>query len=169
MSLPADVSFAANVIPSKNDAFKAVLSHCDIFELSASNSEIVDLMRCVASNGFQGLTTNDCSEVIDFISDNSEDRQLSMRLLGLSLRKLQYARSEGLDWRPLVKSQLQTLGRKQEVKRLDSKHQDLRILRDAVKKFPESVKDQMVYFCGQTKKSRASLYRILARNKNESI
>ena len=27
--------FAANVIPKKNDAFKAVLSRCDIFELSA--------------------------------------------------------------------------------------------------------------------------------------
>ena len=34
--------FAANVIPSKNDAFKAVLSRCDIFELSATNEEVLD-------------------------------------------------------------------------------------------------------------------------------
>src|SRR5690606_39877475 len=33
------VIFAANVIP-KNDAFKAVLSRCDQFELSASNEEV---------------------------------------------------------------------------------------------------------------------------------
>ncbi len=106
--------FAANVIPSKNDAFKAVLSRCDMFELSATNEEVLELMRCVSANGFHGLTPDDCSMVIDFIAENSEDRQLSMRLLGPSLRKLVYARGEGLDWRPLVKSQLQTLGRKQQ-------------------------------------------------------
>ena len=46
--------FAANVIPKKNDAFKAVLIRCDIFELSATNDEVIDLMRCVASRGFEG-------------------------------------------------------------------------------------------------------------------
>jgi hypothetical protein len=162
------VIFAANVIPAKNDAFRAVLSRCDIFELAASNEEIIDLMRCISVNGFNGLTPADCNEVIDFIADNSDDRQLSMRLLGPSLRKLLYARSESLDWRPLVKSQLQTLGRKvQASKRLDSKSLDLRIIRDALKQFPESVKDQMDYFCSRTKKSRASFYRTLARQKGE--
>ena len=39
--------FAANVIPMKNDAFKAVLSRCDIYELSATNDEVLDLMRSV--------------------------------------------------------------------------------------------------------------------------
>jgi hypothetical protein len=159
--------FSANVIP-KNDAFKAVLSRCDIFELSATNEEVLDLMRCVSAAGFHNISSEDCMMVIDYIADNAEDRQLSMRLLTPSLRKLQYARSEGLDWRPLVKSQLQTLGLKQPAtKRLDSKHQDLRILHEAVKKYPDSVKDQMAYFCGQTKKSRASFYRILARYKDE--
>jgi hypothetical protein len=157
--------FAANVLPMKNDAFKAVLSRCDIFELSATNEEIIDLMRCVSAKGFQNLTPNDCSMVIDYIADNCEDRQISMRLLGPSLRKLSYARSEGLDWRPLIKSQLQTLGRKQQAtKRLDNKSQDLRILRDALKKHPESVRDQLEFFCSKTKKSRASFYRVLARH-----
>ena len=160
--------FAANVIPSKNDAFKAVLSRCDIYELSATNEEVLDLMRCVSANGFHGLTPDDCATVIDFIAENSEDRQLSMRLLGPSLRKLQYARTEGLDWRPLIKSQLQTLGRKQQAtKRLDTKSRDLKLLREALKRYPESVKDQMVFFCHQSGKSRASFYRVLSRVKEE--
>ena len=160
--------FAANVIPSKNDAFKAVLSRCDIFELSATNEEVLDLMRAVSANGFHGLTPDDCSMVIDFIEQNSEDKQLSMRLLGPSLRKLQYARTEGLDWRPLVKSQLQTLGRKvQATKRLDSKSRDMKLLREALKQHPESVKDQMAHFCRATGKSRASFYRIVSRAKDE--
>jgi hypothetical protein len=160
--------FAANVIPSKNDAFKAVLSRCDIYELSATNEEVIDLMRAVSANGFHGLTPDDCTMVIDFIEQNSEDKQLSMRLLGPSLRKLQYARTEGLDWRPLVKSQLQTLGRKQQAtKRLDTKSRDMKLLREALKKHPESVKDQMAFFCHHSGKSRASFYRILSRARDE--
>jgi hypothetical protein len=160
--------FAANVLPMKNDAFKAVLSRCDIYELSATNEEVLELMRSVSVNGFHGLTTDDCSMVIDFIADNSEDRQLSMRLLGPSLRKLAYARTEGLDWQPLIKSQLQTLGRKQQAtKRLDTKSRDVRALREALKQFPESVKDQMAHFCRATGKSRASFYRVLSRVKDE--
>ncbi len=159
--------FSANVIPGKNDAFKAVLSRCDIFELAATNEEVLDLMRCVSAAGFHNISSEDCSMVIDFIADNAEDYQLSMRLLTPSLRKLQYARSEGLDWRPLVKSQLQTLGLKQPAnKRLDSKHQDIRLLKDALNRFSD-VKEQMTYWCGKTQKSRASFYRILARYKNE--
>ena len=159
--------FSANVIPGKNDAFKAVLSRCDIFELSALNEEVLALMRCVSANGFHNISSEDCSMVIDYIADNAEDRQLSMRLLTPSLRKLQYARSEGLDWRPLIKSQLQTLGLKQPAtKRLDSKHQDTRLLKDALNRFPD-VKDQMTYWCKQTGKSRAGFYRILAWYKEE--
>ena len=80
--------FAANVIPKKNDAFGAMLSRCDIYELSATNSEVIDLMRSVSANGFRGITPEECAMVIDFISDNSEDLQLSMRLLGPSLAEV---------------------------------------------------------------------------------
>ena len=67
-------------------------------------------------------TRNRVAPVIDFIGEHADDRQLSMRLLGSSLRKYQYARDEGLDWRPLVKSQLHSLGMKQTAtKRLDTK------------------------------------------------
>ncbi len=92
-----------------------------------------------------------------------------MRLLGPSLRKLLYARSEGLDWRPLVKSQLQTLGRKQQAtKRLDSKARDARVLKQALALHPESIKDQQAHFCTKTNKSRATFYRILSRYRDET-
>ena len=106
--------------------------------------------------------------LIDYISEHADDRQLSMRLLGSSLRKYQYARDEGLDWRPLVKSQVQNLGMKQATaKRLDSKARDLRVLRDALAKFPESVKDQITFWSDKTQKSKASFYRIVARYREE--
>lgn len=161
--------FAANVIPRKNDAFKAVLSRCDQFELSATNEEVVDLMRSVSVNGFNGITADECQNIIDFIADNSEDRQLSMRLLGPSIRKFQYAKSEDLDWRDLIKSQLTSLGRKQEAtKRLDNKVKDLRTLQQVLRLHPESVQSQQADWCKATGKSRASFYRTLSRFRSEA-
>jgi hypothetical protein len=160
--------FAANVIPKKNDAFKAVLSRCDIFELSATNDEVVQMMRSVAANGFNGISPDQAAEVIDFISENSDDRQLSLRLLGPSLRKVGYARDEGIDWRPLVMSQLQSLGRKQDVtKRLDNKAKDFRLLEHVLRKHPDSVTDQQSEWSKATSKSRASFYRTLARYRDQ--
>ena len=70
-----------------------------------------------------------------------------------------------LDWRTLVKSQLQTLGRKQlATKRLDTKTQDLRVLREAIAKHPESTQEQQAYWCARTGKNRASFYRTLSRH-----
>jgi len=160
--------FAANVMPRRNDAFKAVLSRCDIFELSATNAEVIDLMRSVSQKGFHQLTPEDCGMVIDYIAENADDRQLSMRLLGPSLRKLLYARGEGIDWKPMIKSQLQTLGRKNEsTKRLDSKTKDLRILQIAIQKHPDSVQEQEKAWREATGKSRASFYRCLQRLRAE--
>jgi hypothetical protein len=160
----ARLIFAANVIPKKNDAFKAVLSRCDIFELSASNDEIVEMMRRLSSKGFHGITAAQCSEVIQFISDHSSDRQLSLRLLGPSLRKVNYAREAGIDWRSLVLSQLQSLGRKGDAtKMLDSRSKDFRILEQVLRRFPDSVGDQQSEWSRITNKSRASFYRALQR------
>jgi len=162
--------FSANVIPGRNDAFKAVLSRCDIFELSATNEEVLELMRTVAANGFRGLTSEDCESLIDFLAENSEDRELSMRLLGPSLKKYQYARHEGIDWRPLVRTQLQTLGRKQQQpkKRLDARGRDFRMLQEALECHPQSVGEQKSYWCQKTGKSRASFFRCLARYRQET-
>jgi hypothetical protein len=52
-------------------------------------------------------------------------------------------------------------------RRLDLKARDVRILRDAVAKFPDSAKDQMAYFCAKSQKSKATFYRILARYRDE--
>ena len=102
--------FCGNVIPKRNDAFKAVLSRCDIFQLDATQEEVVELMRSISSAGYESLTPDDCLEVVDFIEQNGDDRAISLRLLEPSFRKVIYARSEGLDWRPLVMTQLKTLG-----------------------------------------------------------
>jgi hypothetical protein len=164
----ARMIFACNVIPRRNDAFKAVLSRCDIFELSATNAEVIDLMRSVSKKGFQHLTPGDCRMVIDYIAENADDRQLSMRLLGPSLRKLHYARGEGIDWQPMIKSQLRTLGRKNTAtKRLDSKTKDLRVLQNAIQKSSRVSQEQEKAWRQATGKSRASFYRCLQRLRAE--
>src|SRR4051794_13845390 len=157
--------FAANVIPKKNDAFKAVLSRCDIFELSASQEEVVDLMRSIARAGYGALTPDDCQEVVDFIESNGDDRAISLRLPEPSFRKVIYARSEGLDWRPLVLTQLRTLGHKEDTsRRIHARANEVRLLHQAVEQF-RSVSDQQTFWSRATGKSRASFFRLLARER----
>ena len=160
--------FAANVIPKRNDAFKAVLSRCDIFQLDATQEEVIDLMRRVALAGYETLTPDDCLEVVEFIEQNGDERAISMRLLEPSLRKVIYARSEGLDWRPLVLTQLRTLGRKEDTsRRMGVKTQEIRTLHQAIERFPNSVADQQAFWCEATGKSRASFFRLLARDRGK--
>jgi len=157
------IVFCANVVPRRNDAFKAVLSRCDIFELSASQEEVVDLMRRVAMAGYETVTPDDRLEVVDFIEQHGEDRAISLRLLEPSFRKVLYARSEGLDWRPLVMTQLRSLGRKEDTsRRIDAKAQEIRTLHQAIERHPGSVADQQSFWCKSTGKSRASFFRLLA-------
>jgi hypothetical protein len=161
------IVFCANVVPRRNDAFKAVLSRCDIFQLSASQEEVVDLMRRVAMAGYACLTPDDCLAVVEFIEQNGDDRAISLRLLEPSFRKVIYARSEGLDWRPLVMTQLSTLGRKEDTsRRIDAKAQEIRTLHQAIERFPNSVSEQQASWCKATGKSRASFFRLLARHRS---
>ncbi len=158
--------FTANVIPRKNYAFKAVLSRCDIFELSATQEEIVDLMRDIARAGYETLTPVECAQVIDFIEANSDDRALSLRLLEPSFRKVMYAQSEGLDWRPLVMTQLCTLGRKEDTShRIAAKANDIRLLHQAIERHPNSSSEQQSFWSRATGKSRASFFRLHARHR----
>ena len=158
--------FCANVIPRRNDAFKAVLSRCDIFELNATQEEAVELMRSIASAGYETLMPDDCLEVVDFIEQNGDDRAISLRLLEPSFRKVIYARSEGLDWRPLVMTQLKSLGRKEDTsRRIDGKAQEIRTLHQAIERFPDSVAEQQTFWSKATGKSRASFFRLLSRNR----
>lgn len=160
--------FAANVIPKRNDAFKAVLSRCDIFELCAENQEIIDTMRSISINGFQGVTPDEAATVIDFIEQNCAEKQISMRLLGPAMRKFSYARVEGIDWRPMVLSQLQNLGQRKDFsKRNENQTKDQRALLAALAKHPDDVKLQQAFWCDQTKKSRATFYRVLSKYRDE--
>jgi len=55
------IVFAINTLPRQNHAFAAVLSRVDQFELSASNQEVLDLMRQLATQGFEEkLTPDEC-------------------------------------------------------------------------------------------------------------
>ena len=158
--------FSGNVIPRRNDAFKAVLSRCHIFQLHATQEEVVELMRSIASVGYETLTPDDCMEVVDFIEQNGDDRAISLRLLEPSFRKVLYARSEGLDWRPLVMTQLKSLGRKEDTsRRLDAKAQEIRTLHQAFERFPDTVAQQQVFWSWVTGKSRASFFRLLAKHR----
>jgi hypothetical protein len=159
--------FAANVIPRRNDAFKALLSRCDVFELSATQDEVLELMRRVARHGYDGLSPDECLEVVAFIEANADDRAISMRILKPSFRKVIYARSEGLDWRPLVLTQLQSLGRKPVTsRRIDARANELRLLRQAIQAHPRSVAEQQAFWSRATGKSRASFFRLLARHRS---
>jgi hypothetical protein len=161
------VVFCANVIPKKNDAFTAVLSRCDIFELSATQEEVVDLMRRVASDGYETLSAGECLEVVDFIESHGDDRAISLRLLEPSFRKVIYSRSERLDWRPLVVTQLKTLGRKEDTsRRIDAKANEIRLLHQAIEQFPHCVSEQQIFWSKATNKSRASFFRLLTRHRS---
>ncbi len=158
--------FSGNVIPKRNDAFKAVLSRCDIFQLDATQEEVIELMRSVSRQGYETLTPDDCLEVVTFIEENGDDRAISIRLLEPSFRKVIYAQSEGLDWRPLVLTQLRTLGRKEDTsRRVDAKAREIRTLHQAIERFPDSVAEQQMFWSKVTSKSRASFFRLIAKHR----
>ncbi len=158
--------FSGNVIPKRNDAFKAVLSRCDIFQLDANQEEVIDLMRSIASAGYETLNQEDCQDVVSFIEQYGDHRAISLRLLEPSFRKVIYARSEGLDWRPLVMTQLKTLGRKEDSsRRIDARAQDVRTLHQAIERYPDSVAEQQALWSRVTGKSRASFFRLLAKHR----
>lgn len=157
------IVFTANTIPKRNEAFKAVLSRVDVFELVATNDEILEQMDVLAGIGFGSLDAAACKGVVDFIRHAGGNRQLSMRLYESSLRKVEYAITTGTDWRDLVRSQLDQLGSRDRdgvPKPLDSKGHDLRCMSLAVEKFPASAKQQEEFWCEATGKSRATFFRV---------
>jgi hypothetical protein len=158
--------FCANVIPRRNDAFKSVLRRCDIFELSAAQEEVIELMRSIARAGYETVTPDVCQDVVDFIESHGDDRAISLRLLEPSFRKVIYARSEGLDWRPLILTQLRTLGRREDTsRRIDARANEIRVLHQAIEQYPGSVSEQQAFWSKATGKSRASFFRLLARHR----
>jgi len=155
------VIFAVNVIPRQSHAFNAVLSRIDQFELNATNDEVLDLMRQLAARGYGSqLTADECQEVVDFISQFSATRDLSLRLLEPSLRKVVYARSAGVDWRQLVASQLHEIGRTAVPKVSDSRTYDMECLKHVLDDYPDSAVDQEEAWRMLTRRSRATFFRL---------
>lgn len=151
----------ANNLPRNNPAFDAVLSRIDTFELSATNEEVLEVMRCLATQGFETLSAVQCLEVVEFIAANGSTRDLSLRLLHPSLRKYQYAQLTGADWRELIRTQLHKLGTLDDVQTgSTSRADDLRILRQAIERFPNSVSQQVEFWTTATRKSRATFFRL---------
>jgi hypothetical protein len=153
------VVFCANTIPKKNEAFKAVLSRVDVFQLSATNEEVVEQMRLLAAQRYGSLTSEHCQEVVDFIDQSSGTRQLSMRLYEPSLKKMEYALRVGVDWRDLVRCQLDQLG-KHEFPSGDSHALDFAAMDAAIERFPASVALQEQYWTEGRNKSRATFFRV---------
>lgn len=158
----------ANVLPKKNAAFRAVLSRIDIYELAFTNEEIIALMRSLAAKGFGSLSGEDCQEVVTFIEKLADGRQLSMRLLEPSFRKVEYARTQEIPWEPLVESQLQTLGKAPTPAPVDTKSHERQCLLQALERHPDSVREQQAQWSKMTGRSRASFYRCLANWKAEN-
>jgi hypothetical protein len=153
--------FTSNTFPRKNAAFLAVLSRVDVFELTATNDEVLEVMRVMASKGYGSLSPALCGEVIEFVAKSGGTRQLSLRLFDSAMKKVEYALDGGTaDWRDLVRSQLDQLGQTEGVLRpLDGKGHDMKCMTVAVEKYPASVKAQEDCWRLATGKSRASFFR----------
>ncbi len=164
-SFPFDsrVICTANVIPARNEAFKAVLSRVDVFTLAATNEEVIELLRSLARKGHNALSPATCAEVVDYIARVGGERQISVRLYQSALTKVEYALQSGgtADWRELVRTQLDNVGQTAEagLRPLDSKAHDHRCMAVAVEKQPSSVKLQEEVWREMTGKSRASFFR----------
>ena len=155
------IVFAVNTLPTRNHAFNAVLSRVDQFELCASNEEVLEMMMRLTAQGFGGqLTADECMEVVDFIAEFSATRELSLRLLEPSLRKVLYARDEGVDWRQLVASQLHEIGKTAVPKVSDSRCYDMECLRQVTADYPDSIAEQEAAFLALTRRSRATFFRL---------
>ncbi|WP_171472658.1 hypothetical protein [Frigoriglobus tundricola] len=167
--LPSSFTFTsriiatANVIPSRNEAFKAVLSRVDTFTLTATNDEILELLRTLARKGYEGLRPELCEEVVEYIARVCGGRQLSVRIYESAMQKVRYALQSGgtADWRDLVRTQLENVGQPADagLRPLDSKGHDLRCMAIALEKHPENVKLQEEAWRTATGKSRASFFR----------
>ena len=118
------------------------------------------MLRQLAAQGFEGLKPDECQEVVDFIAEFSATRELSLRLLEPSCRKVIYAREAGVDWRQLVASQLHEIGKTAAPKVSDSRAYDLECLRQVVADYPDSVAEQEAAFQALTRRSRATFFRL---------
>lgn len=155
------IIFAVNVLPKHNHAFNAVLSRVDQFELDATNEDVLQMMRRLAADGFEELKPDECMAVVDFIAEFAATRELSLRLLEPSYRKVMYARSVGIDWKSLVATQLHEIGQTAVAPPpITARAYDVDCLKQVMKDFPDNVAEQEKVWRMLTKRSRATFYRL---------
>ena len=71
-----------------------------------------------------------------------------------------YAREAGIDWRDLVRTQLEQIGTNENLaKPMESRAFEIACLEQVLESFPDSVKDQEDVWCRATGKSRATFFR----------
>jgi hypothetical protein len=84
-----------------------------------------------------------------------------MRIYEPSLKKVIYANQSGVDWRDLVRCQLDQLGvEPSEAANGDARDLDLAAMAEAILAHPDSVRGQETMWCRARKKSRASFFRV---------
>ena len=158
------ILFAINTLPRHNHAFNAVLSRIDQYELDATNDEVLEMMKRLAAKGFHGLTPEKCMEVVDFISEFAATRELSLRLLEPSYRKVLYAKDAGVDWKELVASQLheigQTVAPNPTMLMMNARTYDWECLKQVLHDFPGNATEQEKVWRMLTKRSRATFFRL---------
>ena len=121
------------------------------------------MMRRLAAQGFDGLTSDECMAVVDFIAEFSATRELSLRLLEPSYRKVIYAKDAGVDWKELVASQLHEIGQTAAptpMLMMNARTYDMECLKQVLQDFPGNVAEQEKVWRMLTKRSRATFFRL---------
>ena len=138
-----------------------MLSRVDQFELDASNEEVLELMRQLAAQGFEGLEPDECMEVVDFIAEFSATQGTVPAAAGAVVPQGHLLpREADVDWRQLVASQLHEIGKTAVPKVSDSRAYDMECLRQVVADYPDSVAEQEAAFRTLTRRSRATFFRL---------
>ena len=157
----------ANTMPT-GPVMSAILTRCLFLRMELSNEDILSQFRLMIQTGYPECSPEQAEEIVDFIEENSLGKRLSMRMLSPAIRIYTHCVRNGKDWRNLLLTQMQTYTRPAgAMKRIASATRDERIVRDALRKYPESASDACRYYMEKSSKSRASFYRSLKRVKGE--
>ena len=138
-----------------------MLSRVDQYELDASNEEVLELMRQLAAQGFEGLSADECLEVVDFIGEFSATRELSLAAVGTerSARCSTPGLPESIGGSLLPANSTRS-GELPRPKVSDSRTYDMDCLRQVVEDYPEDVAEQEAAFRALTRRSRATFFRL---------
>ena len=136
-----------------------MISRCDIYTLQATTDELLEQMHRLAAGGYGSLSPQQCLEVVEFIENTAGTRRISMRLYEPSLKKLEYAMQVGVDWRPLVRTQLDEIGCATDTEMPTARAEEMECLRQVMAEY-STVGEQQEAWCRAVRRSRASFFRL---------